>query len=56
MLVVLRLGSRPQSTDKFYSHKTHKQQATVPKADKDMGVLLARGGLTWGVLSVTLLH
>lgn len=35
--MVQRLGSGPQSTDKFYSHKVHKQQAMVPKADKDMG-------------------
>lgn len=56
MLVVQRLGSRPQSMDKFYSHKAHKQQAIVPKADKDMGVLLARGDLFWGLLSITLLH
>lgn len=56
MLVVQRLGSGPQSMDKFYSHKAHKQQAMVPKADKDMGVLLARGDLTWGHLSIILLH
>lgn len=52
--MVQRHGSGPQSMDKFYSHKTHKQQATVSKTGKDMGVLLARGGLIWGLLSVIL--
>lgn len=43
--MVQSLGSGPQSMDKFYSHKAHKQQAMVPKAEKDMWILLARDGL-----------
>lgn len=56
MFVVQRLGSGPWSTDEFHSHKAHKQLAMVLMAAKDMGVLLPRGGLILGLLSVIPLH
>lgn len=52
MLVVQRLGSGPQSMDKFYSHKAHKQKAMVPKAPEHGGF----AGKRWSYLETPLNH